>query len=111
MNEEEFNNLAAILAEYLETQKVFVQNPKRIEDVNAATETACRLFPEARIEIEDDPLQMGSLILSIEDFELTVRETDKFVELISKADNFEIFHCGGDEVRLAILFRNALVRI
>lgn len=111
MNEEEFKNFAAILTEYLETQKVFVQNPQRMEEVNAATEIACRLFPEAIIEIEDDPMQMGAIILSIEDFELTVRETEDFVDLISYADNFEIYHSHSDMVKLAILFRNALVRI
>ena len=109
--EEEFKNFAAILTEYLETQKVFVQNPQRIQEVNASTEIACRLFPEAIIEIKDDPMQMGAVVLSIEDFELTVRETEEFVALISKANNFEIYHCGDDMVRMEVLFRNALIRI
>ena len=111
MNEENFSKFAAIVEEYLETQKVFVQNPQRMQEVNAATEMACRLFPEANIEICDDPLQMGAVILSIEDFGIVVREPEIFSALISKADNFEVYHETEDVVRLSILFRGALVRI
>lgn len=111
MNEEQFDKFAELLAEYLKMQKVFIQNPQRMEDVNAATEIACRLFPEAEIDLEGDPLQMGAIILVIEDFDLVVREPYSFIKLISKANNFEIIHTDNQMVRIAILFDGALQRI
>lgn len=111
MNEENFSKFAAIVEEYLETQKVFVQNPQRMQDVSAATEIACWLFPDAAIELEDDPLQMGSIILSITDFGIPVRDTKQFADLISNANNFDIYAAGNDLVRISILFRGALTRI
>ena len=111
MNEKEFMHFADALTKYLEMQKIFIQNPLRMAEVNAATEIACRLFPEANINIEDDPLQMGAVILSIEDFDLAVRETAQFTEMVSKADNFEIYAVDDENVKLAILFNGALTRI
>ena len=111
MNDEQFNNLAGLLTEYLEMQKVFVQNPQRMEDVSYATEMACRLFPDAQISIEDDPLQMGAVILRIEDFDIVVRETEDFYGIIDKANNFDIYPVGDEKVRIDILFANALIRI
>lgn len=111
MNDEEFMQFASAVRQYLETPKVFVQNPQRIAEVNAATEIACKLFPEANITLEDDPLQMGAIILIVEDFDITVRETKAFCELVSKADNFEVYATDDEKVKLAIMFNNALTRI
>lgn len=111
MNDEEFMQFADVLTQYLEMQKIFIPNPKRLEEVNAATEMAKRLFPEAKITIEDDPLQMGAVILTVEDFDITVRETEAFCELVSKADNFEVYATNDEKVKLAIMFNNALTRI
>lgn len=105
-----FDNFADILTEYLKTQKIFIQNPQRMSEVNAATEMACRLFPEAEINLVDDPLQMGAIILEIEDCFVTVREIEKFIELIGKANNFDILN-GEDNVKLSILFDGVLTRI
>lgn len=110
MNETEMIELAEILADYLEENKVFFQNPERMAEVNVATEIACQLFPDAEIGLDDDPLQMRAIILTIKDFDLVVRETEMFAELISKANNFEIIY-RDDKVELAILFRDALIRI
>ncbi len=107
----EFQKFARILKRHLETQKVFIPNPQRMRDVNHATEMAQQLFPEAKITIEDDPLQLGALILCIEDFDLAVRETELFDELVGKADNFEIYSVGNENVKIAILFNHALTRI
>ena len=111
MNDENFDTFAELLAEYLKMQKVFIQNPQRMKDVNAATETACRMFPDANVNLEDDPLQMGAIILTIEDFDLVVREPYNFIKLIGKANNFEIIRTDTEMVRIAILFANALTRI
>ena len=104
------NNFVNVLNEYLNSQKMFVQNPKRIAEINAATEMACRLFPKADINLVDDPLQMGAIILTIEDCFITVREVKKFIELIGKANNFDILS-NGEDIKLSILFDDALIKI
>lgn len=111
MNEEQFNGFVEILTDYLKAKKVFVQNPRRMEEINVATEMVCRLFPDAQISIEDDPLQMGAVILRIEDFDIVVRETEDFCSIIDKANNFDIYPVGDEKVRIDILFANALIRI
>lgn len=111
MNEEKFMDMIDELSKYLSKPKVFIQDPARMADVMHAMETAKYLFPEAKITIEDDPIQMGALILCIEDFDLAVREIESFSDMISKADNFEIFHIGEENVKLAILFNGVLNRI
>lgn len=111
MNEENLTNFVDLLTKYLETQKVFVQNPQRMAEVNAATETACRLFPDSQITIEDDPIQMGAVILRIEDFDIVVRETEAFCDIVDKADNFDIYPVGDEKVRADILFNRALILI
>ena len=110
MNEEEFMNFTDALTQYLKTEKIFVQNPVRMAEVNTATEMACKLFPEATINLMDDPLQMGAVILEIEDCFITVREMEKFIQMISGATNFDIFS-SDDSIRLSILFDEALIRI
>lgn len=104
------NDFIEVLTEYLNSKKIFVPNPKRIEEVNAATEMAFKLFPKANINLMDDPLQMGAIILTIEDCLITVREVNKFVELIGKSNNFDIL-TNGEDIKLSILFDNALIKI
>ena len=110
MSEKHFYDFVDLLTDYLGTQKLFVPNWTKMAEVNAATETACRLFPNAEINIKDDPLQMGAVILEIRDCFITVREIERFIKLIRKANNFEIM-CDADEVRLSILFDKALIKI
>lgn len=110
MSEEHFYDFAELLTEYLETQKIFVPNFQRMKEVNTATEMAYKLFPKADISLKDDPLQMGAIILEIKDCVIVVRETEKFTKLISKANNFDIL-CSGEDIKLSILFDNALIKI
>ena len=74
----EIDNLSHQLQEYLAKEKVFIYNPARMADINAAEKMAKYLFPEAKLNIRPDPLQMGALILEIEDYDLTVTETTLF---------------------------------
>lgn len=105
------NVFMEVLRQYLAREKMFIANPERMPDVNRATEMAEHLFPEATITIEDDPLQMGALILCIEDFDFTVRETKCFNTIVGKADNFEIYPTDDQNVKIAIVFQNALTLI
>lgn len=111
MNDAEFMEFMNALKIYLDSPKTFMQNPKQIAKVNAATEIAHKLFPEAAIHIGDDPLQCGALILYIEDFDITVREMPLFNTLVQHASNFEIYSKEQDQVTLAILFSDVFIRI
>ena len=114
MNDAEFITLMDDLKKYLEEEKAFIKNPTRFAEVERATEIAKELFTEATISINDDPLQMGSLVVRIESFDIVVRgerEIKLFYELISKANNFEVYSTDNGNVRLAIMFRGALTRI
>lgn len=114
MNDEEFVSFAAKIDEYLKAEKTFIQDLNRTREIKNATEIAHQLFPDAKINIADDPLQMGALILCIEDFDVAVRgvtEIDLFNDMVSKADNFEIYPIGNDKVKIAILFGRVLRRI
>lgn len=114
LDEREFLSLMGKLKEYLDTEKVFIQDPVRFADVERATEIAKTLFSDMEITIEDDSLQMGALILCINGFDITVRgerEIKLFQELISKADNFEIYPVGDEKVKFAILFSKVLRRV
>lgn len=114
MNDKEFNELMAELTDYLEREKIFIKNPARMIDVQRATEIALELFADAKVTVADDPLQTGALIVRIEAFDVTVRgerEINLFREMISKADNFELYPVGDERLNFAILFGNALKRI
>ena len=111
MNEEEFLSFAELLSEYLGREKVFIKNPARISDVEDAGEIAREIFPFATISLKDDPLQMGALILCIEDIDIAVREIESFKSLIGKANNFEVCPIGDDRVRLSVLFNKALIHL
>ena len=115
MDEQIFFDMLNGLSEYLKKDKLFIQNPARIADVQRAYELARDLFPEAEeISVVDDPLQTGALSISIRDYEMFVRGTRDvalFNELIKNADNFEFVPYGDGEVKFSLLFTDALIRI
>ena len=114
MDDKEFASLMGDLQQYLEAPKAFALNPDRFTDVKVAFAVAKKLFAHMNVSINDDPLQMGALILRIEGFDVTVRgkeEIELFTELIAKADNFEIYPVGDESIRFAIVFNGVLTRI
>ena len=111
MNDEEFLVILDKLKAYIESDKAFIDNPFRMVEFKEAIAKANELFPEAKIEVKDDPLQMGAMILSIEDYDLDITETDDFAELIKSADNWEIYSLENGNVCLAAVFNNVLIRI
>ena len=113
MNDEEFMGLMEEIGDYLKSEKVFIKNPARFADVNAAREIANELFQESNVTVEDDPLQTGSMCLCVNCFDVVVRgkrEIKLFQQLISNADNFEIYASTDDHIKIAIMFNDVLVK-
>lgn len=121
MTDEEFmlflteSEFAKSIKEYLNEDKVFIKNPERYNDVIHAKQIAEELFQDScNITVENDPLQLGALILCIKGYDVTIqtaREMKLFKELISKADNFEIYPAGGEKLEFSIMFNDALTRL
>ena len=114
MNDYEFQLLLNKLHEYLATEKTFVENSIRTTEIKNAAEIAHELFPEAKICIKDNPLQMGAMILRIELADINLnseKEIKLFSELISASDNFEIYAHQDDYIVFVLLFQNAYTRI
>ena len=112
--DEKFMALMNALQQHLESEKVFIKNPERMAEVTAAVNAATSLFPDAKVELADDPLQMGALILRIDGYDLVVRgqdEIDLFAAIIANADNFEIFATEDGGIRMSLVFCRALMRI
>ena len=111
MNDEEFMTILDQLKAYIDSEKTFIENPFRMDEFRKAIKIAATLFPEAKIEVKDDPLQMGAMLLHIEDYDLDITEINSFVDLIKLANNWEIYPCQNGNVCLAAVFNNVLVRI
>ena len=114
MNECEFKLLLAKINEHLKSKQAFVENPSRVIQIKNAASIAHELFPDAKLCINDDPLQTGSLYLHIEPVDINIsgeREIKLFAELITASDNFEIYAHNDGYIVFALLFQNAFVRI
>lgn len=114
LTDEEFYAILAKLGEYLQTEKHFIDNPFRRTEIKDAVIKAHELFPNAKIELRDDPLQLGALILHMEMFDIDVSgvmQINLFTDIIRNADNFEIYPIDDEHICFAAVFQNALVRI
>ena len=114
MNDKEFALLAKGLQQYLERDKVFIKNPERFAEVENAYVIAKKLFADSVVTIEDDPIQMGALILDIKGYDIVIRGQEEialFSEMISKADNFEMYPIDNEKICFALVFSRALARM
>ena len=114
MTDHQFQRFLGELKEYLKQPKMFVTNLDRAREFYNAVGLAKQLFTEAKIAIEDDPLQAGAMILSVETMDIVVRgtrEINLFTEMISKASNFEIYNKGKDKICFAAVFQGVNKRI
>ena len=112
MNYSEFMDFIRALTDYLEAEKIFIKNPARMADVENAVKIAKELFADMQINVVDDSIQLGSLVVRIDGYDITVRgsrEIELFRELISKANNFEIYPVGDEKIRFAIMFDDVLI--
>ena len=99
---------------YLQLNKSFVPNSKRLAEVEKAHNIATRLFDGMEITLKDDPLQLGSVVLRIKGVDIVARgeqEIALFNALTENADNFEIYPVNKDEVLMSIMFKRAFTRI
>lgn len=108
MDDTQFTRFLDELQTYLKTPKVFVTDLKRAREFYIAVDIAKRLFPGTEIEIKDDPLQTGAMILKFITLDVTVRgakEINLFSDMIALADNFEIYPVNSDEVCFSVVFQ------
>ena len=114
MNDEQFQRFLSELQNYLKQPKVFVTDIDRAREFYNAVDLAKQLFPDARIEIKDDPLQTGAMSLHMESIDIIVRgerEINLFANLISLADNFEIYPISSEEICFAAVFQGVNKRV
>lgn len=114
MTNTEFHEILAQLRDYLESEKVFIQNPMRVREMNRALEIINELFPDAQKGIKDDPLQMGAVILTVDAGDIVVRgerELSLFAELTDLVDNFEIYPTSRDSIHFAAVMQQVYLNI
>jgi hypothetical protein len=114
MTDQQFQQFLGELKSYLDKPKMFVTNIERAREFYNAVNLAKQLFPDAKIDIEDDPLQTGAMSLHIEATDLVVRgatEIVLFTRIIALADNFEIYSKGKDKIHFAAMFRGVNKRV
>ena len=114
MNDEQMDQLLTQLRKYLESEKVFIQNPFRAKEMERVVTIAHTLFPNGKIEIPNDPLQMGAGIVRITDMDMVLRGETKiklFSELISLVDNVEVYATEENNICIAVVLQNVLIKI
>lgn len=107
MNDKELVTTLDKLKTYLEREKNFVIDLKRYKEYMTAAKLTQKLFPEGKLELRDDPLHLGAGIIHVEDLYVMVsnaRETQMFCDLITLADNFEIYPIDAENVCFAMVF-------
>lgn len=111
MNQKDFLNFADMMQKYLEAKKHYEVNEERFNMMQNMFNIANHLFSDMDITLEDDPLQMGRMILCIKGYDISVCGEDDiklFAELIFNADNFEIYANEGDKVEFDIMYNDIL---
>lgn len=114
MDNREFRGFLDRLKEYLDKEKVFIENPFRMAEVERVMDILIELFPDQEKGIKDDPLQMGAVILYVEGTGIVARGEDElalFAELCSLVDNFEVYSTDSERVRFAAVMQGAYRRI
>ena len=114
MTDGELYEILKSLGEYLEMKKDFVANPPRYAEFEDAVRKAREIFPEAKIEVQNDPLEMGAMILHVEDFDLDVckgNQIDRFIEILRGADNCEFYTLPNRNICIAVVYQNVLSRV
>ena len=73
MNELNFEQFLTELQTYLKQPKVFITNLSRAREFYTAVDLAKQVFPGVVIEIREDPLQTGAMIIHAEMPDIVMR--------------------------------------
>lgn len=115
MNDQQFYEILNKIREHLETEKVFVQNPFRAREMIRAAEIMHELFPKDKVEIQNDPLQTGAIIISVEMPYMVIRgarELDLFNELTTLINNFEVTsEMKKEDVRFSVVIQEVNIQL
>ena len=114
MNDKQFQQFLSELQAYLKQPKVFITNIDRAREFYNAVHLAQELFSGDTVEIKEDPLQTGAMILHVEMMDMVIRgqkEIKAFSEMIELADNFEIYHVGKGNICFAAVFQKVHKRV
>lgn len=114
MTDEEFMDMMDAMREYLHAPKTFIINPERQREINYACKIAHELFPDAAIEIVDDPIQMGALIMHVTSPDMVVSTEEEYKllsEMLALTDNFEIYPVKREQLRFSAVFNDAFIRL
>lgn len=94
--EQEFNQFIDAIKffeRYQNANKTLVLDKERYKDVLRAYTIAIKLFPQAEVEIDEkDPLDLGSMYITIRAPYQSIRDVKAFSELIAHSNGFEVFH-------------------
>lgn len=107
MNDKEFTHFTDELQKYLDANKTGTIKKARFAELQQLITTARELFPGMDVRFENDPLQLGRIIMCIEGYDITISGEDEiraFAELIFNADNFEIYAKNDEKVEIAIMY-------
>ncbi len=114
MNDRQFQQFLNELQNHLNQPKVFVTDIDRAREFYHAVNLAKQLFTGATIEIREDPLQTGAMIMHAEMPDIVIRgamEIDSFSDMITQADNFEIYPVDKGNVCFAAVFQKVNKRV
>lgn len=111
MEDKELELIFSSIKRYLDLPKSFMPDVERLAEVQAATETAKALFPNANVTLNHDTLGTGAIFLRIEDYDFTVLDTEmqQFFDLFDSAVNFEIYSTETQKCVISIGFQNVFV--
>lgn len=113
MSDQQFQHFLSELKDYLKQPKMFTTNLDRAREFYHAVDLAEQLFSDATVEIQDDPLQAGAMILCVDAMDIVVRgakEIKLFNEMVSNASNFEIYFSKGN-IHFAAVFQGVHKRV
>ena len=100
------------IKEYLDAPKVGMVNAARQQEVFDAYAIIKNLIMfesvDASIEMNEDALQTGAMVIEVTTSDITVYDMEAFAEAIKNADNFQIFPTADDRVKFDILFEGVI---
>lgn len=102
------NAVFVAIKSWLESPKVALMNPARMEALVTAQRCVQKMLNDAGISglasIAPSPLQTGDFTLSIEAESVLCRDAGLFSDIIAWAQNFEIYPMDNGNIRIDIMF-------